>query len=86
MSYVYECQCVQQYPGRLFTYSQQYQGATLEPVDTETVARYSSMMSRASWMTLQGWAYPGHKSSVLSNLHPRKPHEARIDSLKEVDL
>ncbi|XP_030063806.1 uncharacterized protein CFAP92 [Microcaecilia unicolor] len=64
-------------PRRRFAYND-YLSGTLDPVDLETELKACAAKSRSAWLTPQGFLYPGVKSSIESNQHPRKPHEARI--------
>lgn len=36
------------------------------------------------WLSPDGFVFPGFKSSIESNLHPRMPDEARVEELQEV--
>ena len=67
-----------------FTYSQQFQGATVLPIDPVSVGQEERLESQKTWITSQGFVYPGKKSSRESNKHPMEPDFARLDELKKV--
>ncbi|XP_062401688.1 uncharacterized protein cfap92 [Sardina pilchardus] len=69
-------------PRQRFTYSQEFQSATLEPCDAEAERKAAECRSRRAWRTPAGFTYPGFQSSVEANEHPKMPDEARIDELR----
>ncbi|KAM7402728.1 hypothetical protein PAMP_017942 [Pampus punctatissimus] len=67
------CKVMAKFPGRRFTYSQQYLSATLEPGDStckENTSTHSTV-----WFTSM--------SSDKSKVHPRHPDEARVEELRK---
>ncbi|XP_048879289.1 uncharacterized protein cfap92 [Brienomyrus brachyistius] len=70
-------------PTRRFTYSQEYQSATVVPVDVEEVRRLSELRSKAAWRTYDGFICLGFRSSIECNKHPRHLDEARMEELKK---
>ncbi|RXM94505.1 hypothetical protein EOD39_17923 [Acipenser ruthenus] len=68
-------------PSRRFTYCQEYQSATVSPVDLEDELKEAAARSKAAWRTWNGFTYPGFKSSIESNEHERRPSEARAEEL-----
>ena len=42
------------------------------------------MDSKELWRTEKGFIFPGKKTSLVSNVHPRKPDSARVDELQKV--
>ncbi|MEE6501572.1 hypothetical protein FKM82_004251 [Ascaphus truei] len=63
-------------PKHRFTYSQDYQSATMDPVDINSELKNCVAKSERGWMTPNGFLYPGFKSSIESNAHPMKPGDA----------
>ena len=57
---------------------------TVVPVDVPALHKAEEKAKKDAFKTPNGWTYPGHKTFVESNINPRKPHESRIDELKEV--
>ncbi|MGH0168291.1 UNVERIFIED_CONTAM: hypothetical protein FKN15_054709 [Acipenser sinensis] len=70
-------------PSRRFTYCQEYQSATVSPVDFEDELKEAAARSKAVWRTWNGFTYPGFKSSIESNEHEKRPSEARAEELKK---
>ncbi|MGH0154491.1 UNVERIFIED_CONTAM: hypothetical protein FKN15_027610 [Acipenser sinensis] len=70
-------------PSRRFTYCQEYQSATVSPVDFEDELKEAAARSKAAWRTWNGFTYPGFKSSIESNEHEKRPSEARAEELKK---
>lgn len=66
-----------------FTYCPLYNSATVLPVDPEAVRKQDNMDSKQLWRTEKGFIYPGKKTSLVSNTHPKKPDSARADELKK---
>ncbi|XP_035244766.1 uncharacterized protein cfap92 isoform X1 [Anguilla anguilla] len=66
-----------------FCCSQEYQQALAEAVEAEANWKASEARSRAAWRTHDGFRFPGFKSSVKSNEHPRQPDEARVEELRK---
>ncbi|XP_040264723.1 uncharacterized protein KIAA1257 homolog [Bufo bufo] len=71
-------------PNHRYTYSLDYQSATVSPVDVVQELKKQAAKSRADWMTSDGFLYPGFRSSIESNKHPKKPDDARILELTKV--
>ncbi|XP_056380188.1 uncharacterized protein CFAP92 isoform X2 [Hyla sarda] len=65
-------------PNRRYTYSLDYQSATVSPVDVEQEPKDLAAKSTEEWMTPSSFLYPGFRSSIESNKHPKKPDDARI--------
>ncbi|KAM8930751.1 uncharacterized protein CFAP92 [Pelodytes ibericus] len=65
-------------PRQSFTYCQDYHSATVSRVDVEEEKRNIKANSKRRWMTPTGFLYPGHRSSIESNSHPKHPDEARV--------
>ena len=42
------------------------------------------MDSKELWRTGKGFIFPGKKTSLVSNVHPKKPDSARVDELEKV--
>ncbi|CAI9553300.1 unnamed protein product, partial [Staurois parvus] len=61
-----------------FTYSADFQSATVSPVDIQEELKNKSAKSREEWMTSNGFIYPGYKSSIDCNRHPKRPDDSRI--------
>ncbi|XP_058845584.1 uncharacterized protein LOC131697867 [Acipenser ruthenus] len=71
-------------PSRRVTYCQEYQSATVSPVDLEDELKEAAARSKAAWRTWNGFTYPGFKSSIESNEHEKRPSEARAEELEKV--
>ncbi|XP_044157495.1 uncharacterized protein KIAA1257 homolog [Bufo gargarizans] len=71
-------------PSHRYTYSLDYQSATVSPVDVVQELKKQAAKSRADWMTSNGFLYPGFRSSIESNKHPKNPDDARILELTKV--
>ncbi|XP_036416048.1 uncharacterized protein FLJ43738 [Colossoma macropomum] len=70
-------------PACRFSYNQHYHSFTVDPVDIESEQKASTAKSRAAWRTYDGFIYPGFKSSIESNRHPKRPDEARLEELRK---
>ncbi|KAI4875080.1 hypothetical protein NFI96_033378, partial [Prochilodus magdalenae] len=70
-------------PGRRFSYNQDYHSFTVDPVDVEAEQKALTAKSHAAWRTYDGFIYPGFKSSIESNRHPKQPDEARVEELRK---
>ncbi|CAM4586061.1 unnamed protein product [Lepidochelys olivacea] len=70
-------------PERRFAYCHEYLSAMFDPVDLDTVRKESIAKSKNMWVSPSGFVYPGFKSCIESNLHPRMPDEARLKELTE---
>ncbi|KAL9960808.1 hypothetical protein ACROYT_G034311 [Oculina patagonica] len=68
---------------RRFTYCPQYNSATVLPIHPETVKKQDLMDSKELWRTDKGFIFPGKKTSLVSNVHPKKPDSARVDELEK---
>ncbi|XP_067854781.1 uncharacterized protein cfap92 isoform X2 [Heptranchias perlo] len=66
-----------------FTYNQDFLTATMDPVDIDNERKREKERSKAAWLTFDGFRYPGFKSSMESNEHPKRPDQARINELKK---
>ena len=69
---------------RRFTYCPLYNSATVLPIHPETVKKQDLMDSKERWRTEKGFIFPGKKTSLVSNIHPKKPDSARVDELQKV--
>ncbi|XP_070557636.1 uncharacterized protein [Ptychodera flava] len=70
-------------PDRRFTYCQDYNSATVVPINVEAVKKAEEAALKAAWRTEDGFVYPGVKDAMESNIHVKKPHPARVDELTE---
>ncbi|GAB0194740.1 hypothetical protein GRJ2_001939300 [Grus japonensis] len=70
-------------PQNRFTYCHDYLSATFDPVDVVAACKESFAKSKSMWLSPDGFVFPGFKSSVESNLHPRRPDKARLEELSE---
>ncbi|XP_020606074.1 uncharacterized protein FLJ43738-like [Orbicella faveolata] len=68
---------------RRFTYCPLYNSATVLPIHPETVRKQDLMDSKERWRTEKGFIFPGKKTSLVSNIHPKKPDSARVDELQK---
>ena len=57
---------------------------TVVPVNVEALKKQDKLESEAHWKTEEGWIYPGMQTTLEANVHPKKPHVATMDELKEV--
>ncbi|XP_031757222.1 uncharacterized protein KIAA1257 homolog [Xenopus tropicalis] len=70
-------------PRQRFTYSQEFHSATVSLSDPDADRKVLAAQSKGKWMSPGGFVYPGFKSSIESNEHPKKPDEARIAELSK---
>ncbi|KAL4225876.1 hypothetical protein ACF0H5_013865 [Mactra antiquata] len=71
-------------PDTRFTYCQDYlHSMTVVPVNLEELKIQDKLESEARWQTEDGWIYPGMKTTLEANEHPKQPHPARVDELYE---
>lgn len=68
---------------RRFTYCPMYNSATVLPIHPETIKKQDFLSSKKLWRTENGFIFPGKKTSLVSNIHPRKPDSARVDELRK---
>ncbi|XP_063283036.1 uncharacterized protein CFAP92 [Pelobates fuscus] len=68
-------------PKQRFTYSREYHSATVSPLDLDKERKEIATVSKSKWKTCTGFIYPGFKSSIKSNAHPKQLDDARIDDL-----
>ncbi|XP_069500062.1 uncharacterized protein CFAP92 isoform X2 [Ambystoma mexicanum] len=68
-------------PKQRFTYSQDYVSATVDPVDMKEEENALAKKSKDSWLTHDGFVYPGVRTDLECNQHPKKPDEARLEDL-----
>ena len=59
---------------------------TVVPVNVEALKKQEKLDSQAAWKTEEGWIYPGMKTTLEDNVHPKKPHPAAVDELNEVNI
>lgn len=77
--------CLFQDADTRYTYCQDYlHSMTVVPVNIEALKKQEKLDSKACWKTEEGWIYPGIKTTEEDNVHPKKPHVAKVDELKEV--
>lgn len=57
---------------------------TVVPVNVEALAKEARKESVDKWKTPTGWIFPGKKTSLESNNHPKRPDPARIDEVRTV--
>ncbi|XP_058026006.1 uncharacterized protein CFAP92 isoform X1 [Ahaetulla prasina] len=69
-------------PGKRFAYNE-YLSGMFDPVDEESILKERIQQSKKLWLYPGGFANPGFKSSADSNIHPRRPDEARLIELRE---
>ncbi|XP_064877516.1 uncharacterized protein LOC115128005 [Oncorhynchus nerka] len=69
--------------GQRWPYNQQYHSATVDPQEVEAERKAREAQRRAAWRTHDGFLYPGFRSSIEANEHPRHPDEARRDELRK---
>ncbi|XP_073448494.1 uncharacterized protein CFAP92 [Aquarana catesbeiana] len=65
-------------PNHRYTYSADFQSATVSPGNIQEELKNNSAKSREEWMTPIGFVYPGFKNSIDCNRHPKRPHDSRI--------
>ncbi|XP_077982883.1 uncharacterized protein LOC144437742 [Glandiceps talaboti] len=70
-------------PQHLYTYCQDYNSATVVPINVEATKKATAAALKADWRTTDGFVYPGMRNALDSNIHPQKPHIARCDELTE---
>ena len=74
-------------PDTRYTYCQDYlHSMTVVPVNVEALKKQEKLDSQAAWKTEEGWIYPGMKTTLEDNVHPKKPHPAAVDELNEVNI
>ena len=72
-------------PDARYTYCPDYHHSmAVVPVNVEAVQRAEKEAQHSVWRTANGWTFPGHQTTIQSNMHPKRPDEARIDELLEV--
>ncbi|XP_069795916.1 uncharacterized protein cfap92 isoform X2 [Narcine bancroftii] len=70
-------------PKQRFTYSQKFLAGIVTSVDVVSEEKRMKKKSKEAWLTSDGFRFPGFKSSLEANEHPKKPDQARIDELKK---
>ena len=74
-----------QKPDTRYTYCQDYHHSmTVVPVNVEALKKQEAAEHRARFKTEKGWIFPGMKSMLECNVHPRRPITARVEELQEV--
>lgn len=77
-------QMLAQNPDTRYTYCQDYHHSmTVVPVNVEALKKQAEAESKARWKTEDGWTYPGFRSMLDSNIHPKRPGTPRRDSLQQ---
>ncbi|XP_053150347.1 uncharacterized protein CFAP92 isoform X2 [Hemicordylus capensis] len=72
-----------QEPEKRFAHNHQYLSGMFDPVDEDIALKKSIEQSKEMWLSSKGFVFPGFKSSVECNMHPRMPDEARQLELTE---
>ena len=57
---------------------------TVVPVNVEALHKAEQQELKDAWKTHNGFIYPGKKTMIQSNAHPKKPDQARVEELCEV--
>nr|XP_006007885.2 PREDICTED: uncharacterized protein KIAA1257 homolog [Latimeria chalumnae] len=70
-------------PNQRFAYCMDYLSASVDPVDIDTQMKEELSSSKAAWITFKGFRYPGFKSSIESNEHPKMLNEMEIEELRK---
>ncbi|XP_072328653.1 uncharacterized protein cfap92 isoform X2 [Scyliorhinus torazame] len=70
-------------PNYYFTYNQEFLSATVARVDVDIDKKRAKERLKSAWLTSDGFRYPGFKSSLDANEHPKKPDDARIHDLRK---
>ncbi|XP_067683346.1 uncharacterized protein [Haliotis asinina] len=69
-------------PDTRYTYCQDYHHSmTVVPVNPEALQKEAEEKAKALWRTESGFVYPGMKSMQDSNIHPKRPDDARTQEL-----
>lgn len=72
-------------PNQLYSFNTEFHhSGTFVPVNVDELEREQRAESKSRWKTLDGWTYPGVKTSMQSNEHPRKLDEASLERINEV--
>ncbi|KAJ6668404.1 hypothetical protein lerEdw1_015781 [Lerista edwardsae] len=74
---------IAQVPERRYAYGHDYLSSMYNPVDEDSALKEAIDQSKEKWLTSRGFVYPGFKSSIESNVHPRRPDETRVEELME---
>jgi len=76
---------IQQTPDVRYTYCPEYHHSmTFVPVNLKSLKMSEEKASQDAWKTSDGWIYPGKKTMLECNIHPRKLHEARAEDIQQV--
>ncbi|XP_033647231.1 uncharacterized protein LOC117306814 [Asterias rubens] len=70
-------------PDRRFTYCEDYNSATVVPVNVDVVRKLQELDSVDAWQTADGFIFPGMQAALEDNAHSRHPDVARRDELKQ---
>ena len=57
---------------------------TVVPVNTEALRKKEKEDLIKAFRTEKGWTYPGKKTMIQSNVHPKKPDTFRTQQLYQV--
>lgn len=72
-------------PKRLYSYNPEFHhSATFVPVNVNELDKWYRPENKSQWKTQEGWIYPGVKSTLQSNEHPKKLDPASLDKINEV--
>ena len=58
---------------------------TVVPVNTEALRKKAKEDAINAFKTPKGWTYPGKKTMIESNVHPKKPDSFRSKEVYTVD-
>ncbi|KAL2090739.1 hypothetical protein ACEWY4_013002 [Coilia grayii] len=70
-------------PSQRYMYSQEFLSGMFEPCTVESERKAAEARSREAWCSPNAFTYPGVRSSIESNEHPKMPDEARIEELRK---
>ena len=73
-----------QEPDNRFTYCQDYNSATVVPVNVPALKKQEEQASVDAWQTKDGFIYPGMENALHDNRHLKQPDAARRDELRKV--
>jgi len=68
-------------PDARCTFCQNYNSATVQPINTVQQAKMVATAAKEQWKTSDGFVYPGMKTTKEANKHPQRLDEARLSEL-----
>ena len=72
-------------PSGRYTYCPEFHHSmTVVPVNVEAERKAEMQAHKDKFRTPNGFTYPGKKTMIQSNAHPKKPDYARIEALQDV--